>query len=69
MSMNPGPGRRWGDGEDFGSRLAVVEHQVVEFKDALEAIRRLAARPSWPVVALLTGETAVIAALLSRIKP
>ena len=62
-------GRRWGDGENVGSRLAVIEHQVEEFKSALESIRKLAARPSWPVVALLTGETAVIAALLARIKP
>lgn len=78
VAMDPNQSRRWGDGENVGSRLAVLEEQVRAMNETLEScvtqlVRLTSGRPSWAVatvVAILlatcTGLIGVIGVLVAR---
>lgn len=62
------PQRRWGDGENVGSRLAVLEAVVSELKESLRQLQvsiatlsaEIRRRPSWTVTTILTLQTTAV---------
>ena len=72
MAEYEGPRRRWGDGEDWGSRLAVVESEQRATASQIAVLigemrllaQRIGGRPSWGVTTFISLSSALNVGLL-----